>query len=288
MTESTPKIRGFVASQNNKIVFLYRRSNKITYLALLSYGKGKEYLQVGSRFYGRIYPERCDISLDGKYFLYFAMGSSQQQYRKQLYCWTGICTPPSITANILFAHGDTWGGGGTFIDRGTIFISPGMYPDFDRHSSYLFEKYKITFEENYRNWGKTWSKGWKLIETQAHPRYGDRYPVPKYWTKKNGKFTLIRHSNRDLFLKSKNGQTIGSYDLYSYEIENNQQTVKYSLDREDTPCLWADFDNLGRLIVTRGSKIFIYQNFQDAVDRIHHSSFDLEELITLPINRSKE
>ena len=139
--KTTSKTRGYVANKKNKIVFLYRRSNKITYLISLDYQKRQEHIQIGSRFYGRIYPNRCDVSADGTYFLYFAMGRSQQQRDRQLFCWTGICLPPSITAELLFAHQDTWGGGGRFVDDKTIFISTGMYPDFDREKNYQLDNY---------------------------------------------------------------------------------------------------------------------------------------------------
>jgi hypothetical protein len=83
--KTIPKIRGYVASQKNIIVFLYRRSNKTTYLISLNYQTEKEWIEIGSRFYGRIYPNRCDLSPDGTYFLYFAMGKSQQQLQYILY-----------------------------------------------------------------------------------------------------------------------------------------------------------------------------------------------------------
>ena len=281
--KTIPKIRGYIATEKNKIVFLYRRSNKITYLISLNYQQERDCIQIGSRFYGRIYPNRCDISPDGNYFLYFAMGSSQQQYIKKLYCWTGICTPPSIKANILFAHQDTWGGGGRFIDNRSVFISPGMEPDFDIKQNYKFDNYQITFRGKLKN-GESWNsgKGWKLAETQIVPNYGDKYPIPKYWTKTNGRITLIKHLNYSSFLKSKDGHTMGSYDLHSYEIEDNKNRVRYSLNDRGEICLWADFDNLGRLIIARNSKIFIDRNFKNIIDQKSTKTFDFEKLIALP------
>ena len=278
--KTIPKIRGYVADEKNKIVFLYRRSNKITYLIFLDYQKGTETIQIGSLFYGRIYPNRCDISPDGTYFLYFAMGKSQQQYNKKLYCWTGICIPPNITAKMLFAHGDTWGGGGRFIDNKTIFISPGMYPDFDRTREDSFDRYQITFNETLPK-GESWTsgKGWQLAATQINPRYGDKYPIPKYWTKANGRITLIKYLNYNTFLQSVNGYTMGSYDLHSYEIIDNKKEIRYSLDEESINCLWADFDNYERLIVARGSRLFIYQNLHDLVNKKHYKVFDFETIL---------
>lgn len=274
--KTIPKIRGYTASKQNKIVFLYRRSNKVTYLVLLNYQPGKESIQIGSRFYGRIYPNRCDIAPDGSYFLYFAMGKSQKQYNKKLYCWTGICIPPYINAKMLFAHNDTWGGGGRFIDDETIFIKRGMYPQFDLEKNYEIGRYQITFSGKYDSW--TSGKNWKLIETQIDPRYGEKYPIPKCWSKSNGKITLLKYLNYSSFLKSRDGYTVGSYDLHSYEIKNKKQ-IDWSLNTEKKLCLWADFDNFGRLIVARGSEVFIYKNCHDIINHKYSKVFDLEQLI---------
>ena len=275
--KTIPKIRGYIANKNHKIVFLYRQSNKITYLVLLNYQKKQESIQIGSRFYGRIYPNRCDIAPDGTYFLYFAMGSSQQQYQKRLYCWTGICTPPYIKAELLFAHNDTWGGGGRFIDEQTLLISRGMYPQFDLEQNYTIGKYQITLTGKYDSW--TSGQGWKLIETQIDSRYGQRYPIPKCWVKSNGKITLLKYLNYSSFLKSKNGQTVGSYDLHSYEVQNNKTKVRHFLNQENTACLWADFDNYGRLVLARGSEVFIYNNWHDITNHKFKSKFNIEQLL---------
>lgn len=277
---STPKIRGYVATKKNRILFLYRRSNKTTYLFLLTYLKDKEDLQIGSRFHGKFYPDRCDLSPDGTYFLYFVMGKSQRQYDKKLYCWTGICKPPEVTADILFAHGDTWGGGGKFLDDRTIFISPGMYPDFDLTRKYQFDKYEIIFDQNIEDGGWTSGKGWKLSETQIDPKFGDKYPVPKSWIKTTGKVTLIKELNYNSYLKSKNGQTVGSYDLHSYRIQEHNNEIKYSLNDGEKICLWADIDNYGRFIVARESEVSIYNNFSELIDRRPAKILNLEKLIT--------
>jgi len=278
--KTIPKIRGYVAAEKHRIVLLYRKSNKVTYLISLDYQRHKEYVQVGSRFYGRIYPNRCDISPDGTYFLYFAMGGSQKNYDKRLYCWTGICMPPSLSANMLFAHGDTWGGGGRFIDDRTIFISPGMYPDFDKTQNFQFDKYKIAFAGVREDGGWTSGKGWKLVETQIDPQYGDKYPIPKTWAKSYGKLTLTKSLNYGSFLKQKDGQTMGEYDLHNYRIKDSKKEIEYSLDDDaEGVCRWADFDNFGRTIAARGSKIYIFQTLKEVTCQRPYRVIDLEEKI---------
>ena len=275
--KTIPKIKGYVASKKNRIVFLYRQSNKVTYLAVLDYAQGKEAITIGSRFYGKIYPNRCDLSADGAYFLYFAMGSSQQQYQKQLYCWTGICRPPNIKAELLFAHGDTWGGGGRFVDEQTIFVDPGMEPDFDKEKAYELAQFQITFKGSKESWH--FGKGWKLITTQINPDYGAKYPIPKTWTKTQGNLTLVKHLNYTTFLKNKDGHTLGEYDLHHYELKTKNSNLTHPLNTEESICLWADFDNYGRLVLARSEQVFIYRNLQDFLQNKPHTVFNFETLL---------
>ncbi len=275
-----PKIRGFVATRKNKIIFLYRKKNRITFLVSLDYQEGNASLEIGSRFYGRIYPNRCDLSPDGKWFIYFAMGQSQSQYDKKLHCWTGICSPPNINAQILFIHDDTWGGGGRFVDDQTIYISPGLAPRFDLHQKFRFGQYQITFEGKREDGGWASGTGWELVETQIDPQAGDKAPRPARWIKTNGKTTLLRHLNYSFGMKTKTARPIGEYDLYDYEIMDNQTQLSYSLNQEAQVCHWADYDRFGRLVLSRESEVLIYQNLDAVLKKKAVTSFDLEKLTT--------
>ena len=63
----------------------------------------------------KVYPERCDLSPDGRHFLYFALDGRWSSDTKGSY--TAISHPPYFTAIALFPQGDTWGGGGVFLDN---------------------------------------------------------------------------------------------------------------------------------------------------------------------------
>jgi hypothetical protein len=67
-----------------------------------------------------IYVERCDLSPDGKHFLYFTLDGQWGLPTKGSY--TVICKPPYFTALKLFPQGDTWGGGGVFIDATRFYV----------------------------------------------------------------------------------------------------------------------------------------------------------------------
>ncbi len=76
--------------------------------------------QSGQWFHGRIYPGRCDVSPDGKLFIYFAGKFRQQDVART---WTAVSRPPYLTALALWPIDDTWGGYGVFIDNRTVLVA---------------------------------------------------------------------------------------------------------------------------------------------------------------------
>jgi len=68
---------------------------------------------------GRIYEDRCDLSPDGRYFIYFAFGvQPERQYK----AWTAVSRAPGLKAIALYSKGSTWGGGGMFTGPRTYWL----------------------------------------------------------------------------------------------------------------------------------------------------------------------
>jgi hypothetical protein len=68
--------------------------------------------QVGQWLKGVIYEERCDLSPNGKYFIYFAMKDGKP--------YTAISIAPYLKAVGFWLESDTWGGGGYFMDNSRV------------------------------------------------------------------------------------------------------------------------------------------------------------------------
>ncbi len=113
MTPSTPKTFLYLAREAPGGVVLYRRSHLTTFVLKLT---GKDGLQKGSRFYGRMFPERCSLSPDGKLFSYFAMRGKKTEGSADPATWAAVCSPPWLKAHIFAPDGSTWGWGGLFLD----------------------------------------------------------------------------------------------------------------------------------------------------------------------------
>lgn len=75
---------------------------------------------LGQWLRGRIYEDRCDLSPDGRYLIYFAFDG--RPHRQHGPAWTAVSRAPWLKAVALYAKGSTWGGGGYFTGTRTYWL----------------------------------------------------------------------------------------------------------------------------------------------------------------------
>jgi len=75
---------------------------------------------LGQWLLGRIYEDRCDLSPDGRYLIYFAFDG--RTHREHGPSWTAISRAPWLKAIALYPKGNTWGGGGYFTGTRTYWL----------------------------------------------------------------------------------------------------------------------------------------------------------------------
>jgi hypothetical protein len=252
----TPKVRGFLASEKCRGLFLYRRTNKTTYLISFNYEKKKDRLSLGSGFYGKLYPNRCDISPDGEDFIYFAMGSSLRKYGAKYTCWTAVCKLPEIKAYLFIGQNDTWGGGGVFLNRHELYINRAA----EGKAESKYNGYKITYDQKRYDTSLHYGRGWEALKK-------DKYRNVKEARKTNKEIIIER------VMKEQWGRT-GEYSMFTYMIKDKNGNEIEGLDKVS----WCDFDNFGRLITASGSKIKIYDDIK-SLKKNRAKEFDLEELV---------
>jgi hypothetical protein len=82
---------------------------------------------------GRIYEEKCDISPDGRFFVYFIHQGTRFGTRFT-HAWTAVSRVPWLTALVVWPQGMTYGGGGRFLDNRRLAVSVDEYfvPDSDK------------------------------------------------------------------------------------------------------------------------------------------------------------
>ena len=79
--------------------------------------------KLGQWMRGRIYERRCDLSPDGKRFIYFAMNGRWESETKG--AWTAIANVPYLKATSLFRKGNCWHGGGLFLTNKEFWLNDG-------------------------------------------------------------------------------------------------------------------------------------------------------------------
>jgi hypothetical protein len=117
-TEPSIRLHLFHARDTTRTVIL-RQGPTRTYRMIL-WDRDGDRFQDGQWLKHKVYVERCDLSPDGEHFLYFTLDGQWNAPTKGSY--TVICKPPYFTALRLYPQGDTYGGGGYFIDPVRFYV----------------------------------------------------------------------------------------------------------------------------------------------------------------------
>ncbi len=157
--------------------------------------------------------------------------------------------------------------------RGMVTVLPGN-SDLDIQVGYRFDKYEVKIG-SLSNGGWASNRDWRLCETQVN-RYGDRYPIPN-WMKTNGKTCLLQNLKSCVVDGSRVKHGVGEYNFYEYEVRDERYGIAHRLNAE---CTWAEFDNLGRIVVATGSKIEFYPDARRIVENAPMETFDIAKGVT--------
>ena len=99
------RIHLLAARKAPTIAILQRKRSKLFHVIVIDTDALR--ITEGSWFRGKLYPMRCDVSFDGKFMVYLAMGANGKT-------WNGICRLPWLTTLIDAENTGTWFGGGYF------------------------------------------------------------------------------------------------------------------------------------------------------------------------------
>lgn len=96
---------------------------------VIKWNTSTDSFETGQWLHGKIYGERCGLSPDGQLLVYFAakFGKIGKTRKAEGYesTFTAVSKPPFLTALALWPQGNTWGGGGRFIDNTTLRLAYG-------------------------------------------------------------------------------------------------------------------------------------------------------------------
>lgn len=120
-TPSAPCRLSVILARNAPRALILRRGPSRWVQTILWHTNGDTF-DYGQWFHGRIYECRSDLSPDGDLFIYCALKINRHALQDASYtfAWTAISRPPFLTALALWPHGNTYHGGGMFLDRHTV------------------------------------------------------------------------------------------------------------------------------------------------------------------------
>jgi hypothetical protein len=192
---------------------------------LYRWDRGNDTFEAGSVFKGRLYPDRSDISPDGRLLIYFAMGGLEWAVEETNGCWTAISRLPHLTAMALWGQEGTWGGGGMFTSNGSYWLNT------DAHTFTMRDNTRSNNGELKRDFRKPPLSrlergGWKVTKDRREKE------LPEGWRLR------VQNSRRG--------------DCYS--LENTVREELLSFPHWD----WADWDRT-RLVWAEGSCLHAVQ-----------------------------
>lgn len=121
MAKQTPPCRLFVILARDEPVAVIIRRGPSLWSHILLWETQRDVVTPGAWFKGRIYENKCDVSPNGKLFVYSAYkkGYVQPGYTA---IFTAVSRPPWLSAVALWRCDTTYGGGGRFLDDRRIAI----------------------------------------------------------------------------------------------------------------------------------------------------------------------
>jgi hypothetical protein len=205
----------------------------------------------GSWFRGQLYVHRCDLSWDGRWLVYFAMGPTTQHYS-----WTAVARPPWVRAELFYPKDDTWNGGGVWERPDRLWLNlPAGSEAREGDPSPASLGFGVRWGRS--EYGEDEGPLYRRLDRDGWVR--DDPPGVSYerrtaqgWMLSGGPQWVLQPSPELPALRL-------AYRGYSF---NQGRVFRYSLDGHpallDELVSWAGYDGSGRLVVARGAAVERY------------------------------
>lgn len=211
--EIPPRLHVLLASEAPVGIVFRRGPTKLVRVYL--WNRARDTFKACQWFKGKIYPDRSDLSPDGQYMIYFAMGGVAWAIPATRGTWTAISQVPSLTAIALWGQGDTWGGGGMFTSKRSYWL------DADANTFLIRDTHELRRDSKQPAASRMERDGWVWKSKPREPTQVFEKAIPNGW--------ILRKTSR--------------YPRKRYEIENLEHATKIQFLAWE----WADWDR-NRLI----------------------------------------
>jgi hypothetical protein len=204
MPKFPARVHPILARKANTAIIIRRGPSKS--VCTMQWDRRNDTFKLGQWLKGRIYERRCDLSPDGRHFIYFAMDGRWSGPVKG--SWTAISRAPYLKALALWPWGDCWNGGGLFLTDSKFWRNAGYHQDepdtVGRLRKKLIEETDYPFDEGYGGecpgvyYQRLQRDGWKLTRIDP-PSANDQVavfekPLLKGWVLEKSAHASIDHS----------------------------------------------------------------------------------------------
>lgn len=253
----------FVLLARNAPVGVILRRGPTRWVQLIKWNTDTDAFEPGQWFKGRIYEHKCDLSPDGKLFVYFAKKSGNS-YKNPDYgdSWTAISKPPHFTALALWPVYGIWYGGGMFRSNQVVWLNYNNEP----HPNHQPKAIEVVQDETW-HFGlgvlpeRMNRDGWeaiqtgkdiarrvnedspKLLEWNRHDYWIEKLDKPTIWYKRWGNYALQKHYF---------GYRAHRGAVDKFILVDRRTSHKFDLAH----ARWAAVDQQGRLIAAKEGKLF--------------------------------
>jgi hypothetical protein len=215
---------------------------------LVAWDRQTDRFTPGQWFHGRVHERRCDLSPDGRLFIYFACKHGPRRSDEDVgECWTGISRPPYFTALALWPNLGAWYGGGVFkTDRDVLLdASCGLEPHPKHRPPRRLRVAALPGET--APWEQRMLRdGWRLVERGFDPRTHRRIGEREIWEKahRDGAVKLCCEIHDADFRR------YGGLYANSYWLETRTELIPIA------GAGWADWESWSRIVFVRAGKLF--------------------------------
>lgn len=253
------------------VLVIRRKPSKLFHI--IRWNTRSDTLEHGSWFHGRLYPKRCDISFDGQWMVYLAMGASGVT-------WNGVCRLPYLRTVAQAPSVGTWYGGGYWRDPKTLMLN-GWQPATGS-VPFTLERLQSAFGgEDFGVFYPRWERdGWR--------RRGDNFGTERR-IKDAPTFTVVCDGDDGWQYQpsprhpSLIARFIGYLDhgrTFRYSLEGFEDLLD---DRVDS----ASWDSRGNLVYSREGILYRY-SLHEIRKGLPGSVHDLERLAHIEAEQSDE
>lgn len=249
MTTPTLRLHLLPARAAPRILIIRRGPSRVFHLVL--WDTEHDTFEYGSWFRGKLYVRRCDLSFDGQWLVYFAMGPT-----RELYSWVALSRPPWLRAEALWPKSDTWHGGGVWLGPTRLWLNLSSCVQ-QREDDATPAQLGIHVEQSLAPYGEDEGPLFKRLKRDGWQRAGE-WPAQRAKRTALGRPVLndpgwmlqptLAHPVLRMFYR---GYFFNRGRVYTYSLDGYPQLLNDGVD-------WAGYDHAGRLVVTRGGALARY------------------------------